>query len=182
MTRPSVLLSVLGLILTIAAVACSRPSRENAGVITPGPVLTAPDAIRQFDFASSDAIRAASQFTNSTPDFQATIYADVTGDGQEEAIIPFSSGGSQGYVLYHVYRINRSVPDLILTRNADRTNPNGIRMTVVNGVLTETSGVFANEDPLCCPSQLRQVTFKWDGTKLQIASENVVPNPNAAKS
>lgn len=182
MRRSPALLPVILLSLAVLMIACSRPEREKPDDPFDGPPLTEPDAIRQFEFATSSTVQAGGQLTNTTPDIAALIYADVTGDGQEEAIIPFSTGGSQGYVFYQVYRINRTGPELVLSRNADRNSVGGIRMTVPDGVLTETTGVFANEDPLCCPSQLKQTTFKWDGTRLAVATENVVANPNAPKS
>jgi len=176
------MLLALFVVLAISAVACSRPPKDDPNSAFDGPPLTEPDAIRKFDFAGAESVAAAARFTNSTPDVAAIIFADVTGDGQEEAIVPFSTGGNQGYAMYQVYKINKTQPSLVLTRNADRKSASGIRMTVADGVLTETTGVFANEDPLCCPSQLKQTTFKWDGSKMDVASEKVIANPNAPKS
>ena len=32
-------------------------------------------------------------------------------------------------------------------------------------------GVMGPSDPLCCPSELRTTTFRWDGNHLQVESE-----------
>jgi hypothetical protein len=47
-----------------------------------------------------------------------------------------------------------------------------------SGALREATGVYAAEDPLCCPSELRLTTFHWDGTTLQVAGERKVAQPN----
>jgi hypothetical protein len=49
------------------------------------------------------------------------------------------------------------------------------------GALRESAGVYAAEDPLSCPSQLRMTTFRWDGSTLQVAGEHKVEQPDKAK-
>ena len=47
-------------------------------------------------------------------------------------------------------------------------------MSLEDGALLETRGVYGPEDPFCCPSQLRQTTFQWDGKLLQVRDEVLV--------
>ena len=47
-------------------------------------------------------------------------------------------------------------------------------MSLEDGALMETRGVYGPEDPFCCPSQLRQTTFQWDGTLLHVRDEVLV--------
>jgi hypothetical protein len=46
-------------------------------------------------------------------------------------------------------------------------------MAAEEGVLHESRGVYGAEDPLCCPSQLRETTFRWDGDALQVDEERL---------
>ena len=107
------------------------------------------------------------------------IFADLTGDLREEAVVPISSSGSLGNIAYVVFRLDAGNPDLILTRTLDRSTPSGLKMSVQDGELVETAGVYGPEDPLCCPSELRKTTFRWDGTLLQVAGEVREKQPSA---
>jgi hypothetical protein len=98
----------------------------------------------------------------------------VTGDQREDAIVPVTSQGTLGNIGYLVFELEDGKPRLILTRTVDRTAASGLQMSADAGVLLETRGVFGPDDPFCCPSQLRETTFRWDGTRLQVDSEVLV--------
>lgn len=104
----------------------------------------------------------------------AVLYADLTGDRREEAIVPVASQGTLGNVGYLVFTLEAGKPEVVLTRTVDRTSAGGLQMSVENGVLLETRGVFGPDDPFCCPSQLRETTFAWDGSQLQVDNEVLV--------
>lgn len=107
------------------------------------------------------------------------IYADLTGDQKEEAIVPIASDGTLGNVAYIVLTMSSGKPNAILTRTMDRTAGSGLRMAVDGGKLREIVGVMGPSDPLCCPSELRTTTFRWDGAKLQVENETTTKQPNA---
>lgn len=107
-------------------------------------------------------------------DSPAVLYADLTGDLREEAVVPVSSQGTLGNIGYLVYTLADGDPEVILTRTVDRSSASGLQMAVEDGVLMETRGVYGPDDPFCCPSQLRQTTFQWDGSRLQVETEQLV--------
>ncbi len=166
------------------AMACgSGAADEPASTPTPEPTPADFDAIRGVDFQSLPDTQALLQRLGSgRVATEAVLYQDVTGDMREDAIVPITSDGTLGNIAYLVYTMHGKDPQLILTRTMDRDTPSGLSMSIDDlGALTETAGVYANEDPLCCPSQLRLTTFRWDGTALQVAGEQKQANPNKAK-
>lgn len=115
-------------------------------------------------------------------DKPATLYADLTGDRREEAVVPVTSQGTLGNIAYLVLRLDSGKPEVVLTRTLDKTSASGLQMSVDDGVLLETRGVYGPEDPFCCPSQLRETTFHWDGSRLQVEAETLVQQPPGAKN
>jgi hypothetical protein len=98
----------------------------------------------------------------------------VTGDLREDAIVPVTSQGTLGNIGYVVYTLEGGKPHVVLTRTVDRTSASGLQMSTEDGVLLETRGVYGPDDPFCCPSQLRETTFRWDGSQLQVDNEVLV--------
>jgi hypothetical protein len=181
--RSSVLLRPLIsclVILTFLTLAACGPggSGDSAGRERPPSDAS---AIRGFDLASDPAAQTLVQQVGGTIDVAAVIYADVTGDRREEAIVPVGSGGTMSNMAYLVYRLEDGKPQVVLTRTADRATAGGLSVNAEDGVLQEIRGVYGDEDPLCCPSQLRLTSFRWDGTRLLVASERVEKQENAGK-
>jgi hypothetical protein len=112
-----------------------------------------------------------SQLGSGEVESQAVLYADLTGDQREEAIVPVTSQGTLGNVGYLVFTLDSGKPKVILTRTIDRSSASGLQMKVQDGTLVETRAVYGSDDPLCCPSQLRVTTFQWDGSQLQVEDE-----------
>ncbi len=106
---------------------------------------------------------------------QEITFADLTGDGREEAIVPVASGGTLGNLAYLVLTLESGAPELLLTRTLDRSTPSGLVMEISNGQLVETIGEYAAEDPLCCPSVFRMTYFSWDRFSLTVEREERVP-------
>ncbi len=154
---------------------------EGTPTLVPTPVDF--DAIRDVDFESLPDTEALLQRLGSgRVATEKLTYEDLTGDMREEAIVPITSDGTLGNIAYLVYTLQKGKPALILTRTMDRTTASGLVMGIDDfGALTETVGVYDNEDPLCCPSQLRLTTFRWDGSTLQVDGEQKQDNPNKAK-
>jgi hypothetical protein len=183
--RPSLkwfLLTVsCGLLLSLA---CGSGAEETPGG-TPTPVPTPIDfaAIRDLDFASMPEADALLQRLGSgRVDVDGVLFRDLTGDLREEAIVPITSDGTLGNVAYLVFTLKAGKPEVILTRTMDRTTASGLVMSIDDfGALIEKVGVYGNEDPLCCPGELRLTTFRWDGSELQVAGEQKQDNPDKAK-
>ena len=114
---------------------------------------------------------ALRQIGSGDVDVKGIIYADLTGDGREDAVVPVTSGGTVGNIAYFVYTLQYGAPQMILTRRLEKGSAGGLKMSIVDGKLTETAAEYGAEDPLCCPSALRRTTFRWDGKQLQVERE-----------
>ena len=171
-------LLVVLLLALVFSVACGDGgSDEPAMTPTPPPDT---EAIHAVDFTTVPEMqRTIGRFSSAKLDERGIIYADLTGDRRDEAAVPVDSTGTMGNVAYLVFTMRSGRPALILERNIDSNS--GLVMFVEDGTLIETRGEFGPEDPLCCPSKLRKTTFRWDGTNLQVAREEQVPNSGAAK-
>jgi hypothetical protein len=163
--------------------ACGGSGQEPAATPSdPTPPADA-QAIRGLDFENASAVQSlARQFGAVQIDHDAVIYADLTMDQREEAVVPIATGGTQGNVAYVVLTLRGGALDAILTRTVDRTTRSGLKMTVEDRLLIETVGVYGPEDALCCPTQLRRTYFRWDGRQLQVEREETVPNPVQPRS
>lgn len=103
-----------------------------------------------------------------------TVFADLTGDGIDEAVLPISSGGTLGDIALFVFgRVDGQIEQLLLAR--PRSPRSGISAEITGGRLVTTEEVFAPDDPLCCPSEIRRVTYRWDGSALVVADETIRP-------
>ncbi len=107
-----------------------------------------------------------------------TIYADFTEDGIEEAVVHVSSGGTLGNLAVFVFGFGPEGLQELL-RALPESPRSGIRADITAGQLVTTEGVFGPDDPLCCPSQLRQRYYRWDGQELVIDREDVTPPDEA---
>ena len=155
--------------LLLAACGSSEQSSDST---SPKPPSADVDAIHAVDFAQESATKdLISKVGSGRVAQEAIVYADLTGDQKDEAIVPITSEGTLGNVAYIVHTMASGSPSAILTRTMDRSAASGLRMTVEDGELIETVGVMGPTDPLCCPSELRSTTFRWDGSKLQVQNE-----------
>jgi hypothetical protein len=88
--------------------------------------------------------------------------ADVTGDGEPDAISFENVGGSGVCGTWRVLALSAEADgqtyerDLCDATVAASAKPVGIRVT---------ESVFAADDPHCCPSATRTTTFEWTGTR-----------------
>jgi len=129
--------------------------------------------IRTLDLESDDAVRALVASTGGTYEQDNVIYADVTDDGADDAVVPISSGGTMGDVGYVVLAAAEGGAEPVLERS-----PGGpVSVEVSGGQVVETLPAPGPDDPECCPSQLRTITYTWDGAALVVESDETRPNP-----
>jgi len=169
--------------LVLAAACGSGDEEEPEGTPTPIPTPADFAAIRDVDFASlPETLDQLQRLGSGSVATDEVFYEDLTGDLREDAVVPITSNGTLGNVAYLIFTLRSGVPELILTRTMDGTTASGLVMGMDDfGALTETVGLYANEDPLCCPSQLRLTTFRWDGSALQVDGEQKEDNPDKGK-
>lgn len=177
-------------VLALLVLACGQDDEPGAtetppsiSIATVEPTPEDHASIRDVDLELyADTERLLQRLGSGRADADGTLYADLTGDMRDEAILPVTSDGTLGNIAYLVYTMESGHPELILTRTMDRTTASGLMMDLDEaGDLQETAGVYGNEDPLCCPSRLRVTTFQWDGTALQVAGEEMLDQPTKAK-
>jgi hypothetical protein len=96
-------------------------------------------------------------------------YADLTGDGVDEAIVRIDSGGTMGDIAFLVL-----TPDGAATKTLLKQTPSGdsagLVVAVEGGQLVMTQPVYGPDDPNCCPTSLKKTTFMWNGTALVVDS------------
>jgi len=171
------------LLAAASSIACSGGSGASrtpspvAGTVPAGPTATAvPDAIRRLDLQGAAVVQQLVRDTGGQFVPRDVIYADVTGDGIEEAIVPIASGGSQGDLAVIVLAPGDGGATTVLA-SIRPSSAGGITAEVADGKLVTTEPRPGPDDPECCPSTLQRTTYAWDGSKLAIASTVDVPNP-----
>jgi len=114
-----------------------------------------------------------------------TRYLDVTGDGQDEAIVilKVETTGNAIPQLVYVYEWKDEKPELIWNfRTGDRADGGLKDMRVENGEVvielygqdrfllgeTETSKITGDEEQLCCPTFFTRTLYKWNGKNFQL--------------
>ena len=104
-------------------------------------------------------------------------FADLTGDGKEDAVVRVDSGGSAGHIALYVFSSATSNDLQIVYRNQDlyradaRVNPGP---TLVYSVPQYAAG-----DELCCPKAYKETTLRWSASKKKfgVAQRRVVAGP-----
>ena len=109
-----------------------------------------------------------------------TKYFDITGDGQDEAIVVLKveTTGHAIPQLVYIYEWKDGGPELIWNfRTGDRADGGLKDMRVENGELvvelygqdrfllgqTETGKITGDEEQLCCPTYFTRTFYKWNG-------------------
>jgi len=96
----------------------------------------------------------------------------VAHDGVDEAIVIVESGGTMGDLGAGVFTLVEGQPTLVqFIATAGRIE---LRLDLVVAI----EGVWAANDPQCCPSQLHEVSYQWDGARFTAITDQVVPNPD----
>jgi hypothetical protein len=183
--RPGWALGLLLLGAVLVLVACGKQEdEESEGTPSPPPEQTATVApvtpspeIRDVDFSQVPAVEDLLTESGGRLLPEEIIFADLTGDGVEEAVVSISSGGTGGNVAYAVFGYQGGDLEELL---AVKPEAGRVTVSVEDGVLAETQPVYAPEDPLCCPSQLLHRYYRWDGSELVVDHE-VTENVPSAK-
>ena len=167
---------LLAALLLLAAAACGQ-GQEEEGPAPTATELAAPTDIRQVDFAQVEEVRKLIDRLGGGEVVPAeVIFADLTGDGSDEAVVPISSGGSGGHLAFAVFGYRDGELTALLTV---RPESGRVAASVEEGLLKQTQPVYGPEDPLCCPGQLQNTYYRWDGRELVVDRAETVDNPTA---
>ena len=119
-----------------------------------------------------------------------TRYLDLTGDGQDEAIVilKVETTGNAIPQLVYVYEWKDEKPELIWNfRTGDRADGGLKDLRVEDGEIvielfgqdrfllggTETSKITGDEEQLCCPTFFTRTFYKWNGKNFQLQKKRL---------
>ena len=131
--------------------------------------------------------------------FVTTKYFDVTGDGQDDAVIvlKIETGGSAVPQVAYVFEWKGGRPELIWPfRTGDRADGGLKNLKAENGELVvelygqdryllgqiETSRIDGDIEQLCCPTHFTRTRYKWNGKNFLMDKERLtfsISNPNS---
>jgi hypothetical protein len=114
-----------------------------------------------------------------------TKFMDMTGDGQDEAIVilKVETTGNAIPQLVYVYEWKDGKPELLWNfRTGDRADGGLKDMRIENGDVvlelygqdrfvlgeTETGKITGDEEQLCCPTHFTRTSYKWNGRNFQL--------------
>ena len=104
------------------------------------------------------------------------LYADLTGDGEEEAIVPISSGGTAGNLAFIVLGYRGG--DLVSLRS-EVPSEGSLQVSLEDHHLVEALPVHSPGDAPGFPSRIKKISYIWKDGALVVGQEEVVDNPNA---
>jgi hypothetical protein len=185
--RPGWALGSLLLVGALAVAACGKQGEEQPSATTsPSPESTATEVaaasatpnpeIDQVDFSQVQAVKDLLEMTGGRLLPQEVIFADLTGDGSDEAVVPISSGGTGGNIAYAVFGYRAGYLQELLVANPAAGR---VMISIEDGMLVDTQPVYAPEDPLCCPSQLQHTYYRWDGSRFVVDHQETEKEPSA---
>lgn len=110
-------------------------------------------------------------------DVEEVIYADLTGDGQEEALVLARLEGSGAYLDYYVYTLADNMPVKLFEKLG--VSHGAVELGAQPLSFVETTAVYGPDDPNCCPGNLMRTTHQWSetGQAFMVTNTEVVPNP-----
>jgi hypothetical protein len=177
---------VLGIAVCALAIACdgggdddgdATPTQSPDATEPSSSPTTPPEGIRALDLQASEPVQDLIEVTGGLYVQDNVLYADLTDDGEEEAVVPLSSGGTLGDVGFVVLMLDEGALEPVLTVTPEAGE--GIAVSVSAGQLTSVEPVRGQDDPECCPSSLRTTVYAWDGDELAVESSKTEPAATA---
>lgn len=140
------------------------------------------------DYSGSEKKRVTLKPGEATPSHLS--YGDVTGDGEEDAIVvlPIENSGSAIPYYVYIFTMEKEHPKIMWGfETGDRADGGLRRVYAENGKLViELYGkdrviggeLYREDEGLCCPSVFTRAYYKWTGEKFQQQSKvEVLRNP-----
>lgn len=171
--------ALTALFLAALAAGCNGGGTDAGATATEVPASpsaagtpTTPVDIRQIDLASEPAVAEFLGTSGGAVDTNRVIYADLTGDGNDEAVVPVSSGGEGGDIaVFVIGYVDGKLEKLLLAQPAETS----MTAAIESGQLVTAEGVFAPGDPFGVPSQVLNRYYTWNGEALVVEREEQAP-------
>lgn len=135
---------------------------------SPGPS----SEIRGLDLLTLDPVQALLETTGGIYVQGSVLYADLTGDGAEDAVVPVSSGGTLGDIAFIVLALGDGGTETLITVEPD--GGGGISVSIEDGQVVTLEPAPGPDDPECCPGQFFRKVYVWDGSSLRLDSVGAV--------
>jgi hypothetical protein len=153
----------------------TRPASTATVARTEVASRTPSGEIRERDLEANADVRGLIQLTAGKYVQENVIYADVTDDGVDDAIVPISSGGTLGNIAFVVLTPTEDGTEAVLRELPQESG--GLAINVVDGKIVVLQPVYGPDDPECCPSMLRQTTYAWNGAAIALEDVKTIENP-----
>ncbi|MEX2158119.1 MAG: hypothetical protein WEB04_01830 [Dehalococcoidia bacterium] len=164
--------------LLMLAVACGDDNGTTSGAtatVSTDEAGTPSQDIRNEDLTAQPGLSDFLSTSGGSVNPERMLYADLTNDAVDEAIVPVGSGGEGGDIAVFVYGYESGgVTELLRALPEDQST---IATELQDGALVTSEPVYADGDPFCCPSQLRVKTYGWDGSALVVDDEELEQEP-----
>ena len=161
----------------VLALACAAV----AAAVVAGIALSEPTRSQTFfrdrlvdDKRTIAPIRAALEDGSAFVD-RSIVFADLTGDDKDDAVVRVQSGGAAGAVAVYVFSAHGS-RSLRVRHRAQKLSQASV--AVRDGALSYRSAVYEAGDELCCPSKLVETELEWEDGKFVVASRREVDGPS----
>lgn len=105
------------------------------------------------------------------------LYADLDGDGAEEAVLRVESGTGGGTFGFLLYRAAGPAPLLVAAVPGYRMG-----VAIVDGMLVSTQPLSFGFEPGCCPTGLEQTRWQLDGAVLTRAEARLFATGEAMRA
>ncbi len=153
------------LVAVALGVACSGGKAGKASTpatpVTPSPVTTSAQVnIRTVNLAEQADVKTFAQGMGGEVLPEEIIYADLTADGADDAVVPISSGGSQGDVAFIVVGYQDGQLKGLFS---DAPAGGEVRVSVENRMLVESLPVYSQGDQPRFPSHVKKIYYVWNG-------------------
>lgn len=133
--------------------------------------VTASTGIRQVDLPG-----LVGEETTGNWKIENTIFFDIDGNGDEEAIVIVRGEGESNPLDWRLYGMKNGETTLLF----ERTRVAQGEVAVQGPMLVETEGVYSDGDSACCPSSTKRTYFVWKGGSLVVSRIEAAPPVTAA--
>ena len=144
---------------------------EQGGVAGSGETVTGAQAIRQADLPG-----LVGEETSGDWKIEDTIFFDIDGDGNEEALVLVRGEGESNPLDWRLYGMKNGETVLLF----ERTRVAQGEVTLQGPMLVETEGVYSDGDAACCPSSTKRTFFVWKEGSLVVSRIEAAPPLTAA--